>query len=321
MRTPLERIVVGSLAAVAVLVMVGVAVWTQVRPAADGAMADATGLPSAGAQPPAPDVAQSGTAAPAPAQRGAGMHAQAAMAAASQPLLPPVETPSESLRKVQRALGGGSPEEALSAGLSLLSCRHADQVANSAYQARDLAPLVPSEIRKKLDALGGVTTEQIERAQQEQRRCQVFDAAQLERTGELLRRAYEGGARVAPQAYLSWLQGDGKGEATPALIATLQAQVIASAEAGDITAIASAAYGSASDLGATPVQAQAYREAWLRIGEALNPGSAASTKNVFALMDQFRQVQPLTAEQQREVDTLVQKIVDAWHDRRRKGGG
>jgi hypothetical protein len=307
------------------LAAIGVAVWPHAQPAADSPAAGAqTGTQAWGSPSP---FALPASGVPASAAIGAGPSAAAkpgagapAWAAASQPLLPPVETPSESLRKVQLALGGGMPEDALAAGQALQFCAHAAAVADSMHQGRDLAPLAPPEIRKALDKLGAVTNEQIDRAEQERRRCQVFDAATLSRAGELLRKAYEGGAPGAATPYLSWLQGDGKGQATPALVATLQAQVRAAIEAGEMTALVPAAFGSASDLGATPVQGQAYREAWLRISDELNPGSAAATKTLLDSIDQLRHAAPLTAEQQREADALAQKIVDAWHARMHKGG-
>lgn len=307
------------------LAALGVAVWPHAQPAADSPAASAP----AGAQPwgspspfalPASGTQASATAAARPAAAAKPGASAAAGAAASRPPLPPVETPAESLRKVQLALGGGTPEEALAAGQTLQFCAHAPAVADSMHQGRDLAPLAPPEIKKALDKLGAVTNEQIDRAEQERRRCQVFDTATLSRAGELLRRAYEGGARGAATPYLSWLQGDGQGQATPVLIATLQAQVRASIEAGEMMALVPAAFGSASDLGATPVQGQAYREAWLRITDELNPGSAAATKTLFDSIDQLRHAAPLTAEQQREADALAQRIVDAWHERMKKGG-
>jgi hypothetical protein len=234
-----------------------------------------------------------------------------------------VEAPADSLRKVQLALGGGTPEEALAAALTLESCRHAASVAESMHRGRqELSPAVPPEIKKALDKMAPppATLEQLDRADQEQRRCQVFDAAMLSRSGELMRRAYEGGAQGAAISYLLWLQTDGKDQATPALIATLQAQVRASVEAGDFAAVAAAAYGPASTLAVTPVQVQAYREAWLRIGDELGMSGAAQTKNVFAAFDEMGHVQPLTPAQQRDADALAQQIVEAWRKRQHKGG-
>lgn len=309
-------------AAALALLGIGVALWPQARPAADS--------PSPSAQPSAQGWASplalpaSAASAPAAAEAGASTPARAvAMAAPSaplQPALPPVETPAESLRKVQLALGGGTPEEALAAGITLEFCKHAASIADSMHKGRDLSPLVPPEIKKTLDKLGPpATNEQIGRADQEQRRCQVFDTATLSRSGELLRRAYEGGAQGAAHVYLSWLQGDGKGQATPALVATVQAQVRASVEAGDPMTLVMAAHAPASNLGATPVQAQAYRDAWLRTFGEFDPGGAAKAKSSLAALDELRRVQPLTAEQQREADALAQKIVDAWHERMHTG--
>ena len=75
------------------------------------------------------------------------------MAAASQPprpsppALPPVETPADSLRKVQLALGGGTPEEALAAAATLEFCKHAGLIADSMHRGREeLSPLVPPEL-------------------------------------------------------------------------------------------------------------------------------------------------------------------------------
>jgi len=316
-------------AAAVALTAIGVAVWPHAHPVASGPAADAQAgaqawgspspfaLPASGA--PAPAAAGARTAAAAKPGASAPVWA-AAMAAASPPLLPPVETPSESLRKVQLALGGGTPEEALAAGLTLGTCAHAAQIADSMHQGRDLAPLAPPDIKKALDKLGPITNEQIERAEQEQRRCQVFDAATLGRVGELLRRAYDGGAHGATLPYLTWLQSDGKAQATPQLVATLQAQARASIEAGDLITLIPAAFGSGSSVGASPVQARAYRDAYLHISDELNPGSAAATKTLLEAIDQFRKPEPLTPEQQREADALAQKIVDAWRAHMKKGG-
>jgi hypothetical protein len=314
-------------AAALALLGIGVALWPQARPAADSPSPSAQAGAQGWASPSPFALPASAAAAPAVAPPGASTPARAVtMVAPSAPLrpaLPPVETPAESLRKVQLALGGGTPEEALAAAATLEFCKHAASIADSMHRGREeLSPLVPPEIRKSLDKMAPppATKEQMDRADQQQRSCQVFDAATLSRSGELLRKAYEGGAREAAQMYLLWLQGDGKDQATPALIATLQAQVRTSAESGDFMALGSAAFGSASALAATPVQMQAYRAAWLRMGEELNPGSTASTKNMFEALDELGRVQPLTAEQQREANALAQKIVDAWHARMHKGG-
>lgn len=235
--------------------------------------------------------------------------------------MPPVESGAESLRTVQLALSGGTAQEALTAAVTLESCAHADKVASDLLQGRDAVNWLPPELKKVFDKFPRVSDDMIDRAQRDQRRCQVFDAATLAGRGELYRKAYEGGAQGAALSYLRWLQMDGgQGKPDPELIVRLQAGARADAEAADLPTLASFAFGgllAAQQTGAGQVQMQAYREAYFRIVEEGAPGQAGSVRGFVSNLASLGPAEPaMTAQQQREAEALTRQILDAWHRHR-----
>jgi hypothetical protein len=252
--------------------------------------------------------------------------ATAVRPAASEPLLPPVESAAESLRKVQVALAGGTPQEDLVAAVTLDSCAHADKTADALLQSRDTMAQAPPEVKKMFEGLPPVSGAMIERAQGDQRRCQVFDAATLARRGELFQKAYEGGADGSALSYLNWLRSeDGpKDKADRELIGRVQASVRADAKAAELGVLASFAFTGAylaGQTGASLVEAQAYREAYLRITGEGGAANEASARALIAKLSVFVPKQPaLTPQQQSEADALTGQVVDAWHRRMHKGG-
>lgn len=293
------------------------AAWMATHRAADSSAA-------AGTSAAAPTPATVGVSAPAPLQAliaSAPSSAAAVLAAASAPLMPPVESAAESLRKVQLAWSGGSAQDDLVAAMTLESCAHADKTANDLVQGRDAVKWLPSEVRKILEKLPTVTDEAIARAQREQRRCQVFDAAALAGRGELYRKAFEGGAEGAALPYLGWLATDGAAnKPAPELAARLQAGVRADAQAADLSALAAFAFGgklAAEQAGADRVQASAYGEAYFRIVGEGSPAQAASARDMVSNLSLLGPAEPaMTAQQQQEADALARQVVDAWHRRR-----
>ena len=244
-----------------------------------------------------------------------------AVADASGPPMPPVETPAESLRKVQLALSGGTAEDDLMAALTLETCAHADKAATDLVQGRDAAKWLPPEVRKVLGNLPPVSDEMIARAQREQRRCQVFDAATLARRGEFYRRAYERGAAGAALPYLTWsTTDDASDRPDPELVARLQAGVRSDACAADLATLASFAFGgryTADKAGADAVQAHAYREAYFRISEETAHAPSPSARELAARLPMAGQAEPAMAEQQqRDAEALTREILASWHRRR-----
>jgi hypothetical protein len=307
-------------AAAALLLAGGAAVaWLYGgKPASEApvaAPAAAPGLPAARAEPASTAVAGL----PAPASS-----AQPAASGVAAPGLPAVaapasrESPAETLRKVQLALHGGSPEDALNAARTLQHCSAMSKVPEALFAVRDQPDLLPPPVKKMLKDMGGgdVTSEQIAHAQDEQRRCQVFDAATLARSDELLHKAYEGQAPGSAMAYLQSLQRpDATAKADPALVARLQADVRKAAQAGDpdtVMALAMGSTGGATDLGITPAQRLGYKHAALQIQEERFPGSGKAMQKVIDAISQMTPSAPLTAAQQREADALAQQVVDAW---------
>jgi len=234
--------------------------------------------------------------------------------------MPPVESAAESLRKVQLALSGGTAQEQFMAALTLESCAHADKIASDALQGRDTVKWLPPELKKVLDKLPQISDDMIDRAQREQRRCQVFDAATLAGRGELYRKAHEDGAQGAALSYLRWLQTDsGQGKPDPELIARLQAATRADAEAAEPPTLAFFAFGgspAAEQAGASQVQMHAYREAFFRITEEGARGQAPSARDIVSNLASLGSAEPaMTAQQQREAEALTRQILQVWHRR------
>ncbi|KQV55582.1 hypothetical protein ASC95_28985 [Pelomonas sp. Root1217] len=233
--------------------------------------------------------------------------------------LPEGESPTESLRKVQLGLNGGTAEDALKAAKTLQQCATAAKAPEALFAVRDQPDLLSANVKKAIKDMGGeegVSNEQIAHAQREQRRCQVFDAATLASSDELLQKAYDGKAAGAAMAYLQALQApDAKGKADPALIAKLQADVRQAAQAGDpdtLTALAMASGDAALGMGITPTQRNGYRNAYVQIQEERMPGMGKTMGKIVDAISQMIPSAPLTATQQREADALTKQVVDAW---------
>ncbi|HEY8880594.1 MAG TPA: hypothetical protein VIN03_23690 [Roseateles sp.] len=238
---------------------------------------------------------------------------------------PPKDVPGEALRKVQLALNGGSAVDALRAAHVLADCAQASQVVDALFTVRDQRREVPDAVRQIVDDPGGVTQEKIEQAQHEQRRCQVFDAGTLARRGELFQKAYEGGAQGSALSYLQWLQSpdDLSGRAgrkgDPALLARLQAEVRSAAESGDMSVLPVLAFATGDtgrQLGISPTQQQAFKEAWLLVLVDGVPGNVAQLRK--AIDAQFAPSAPLTSAQQSEADALTKRVFDAWRRSNRR---
>jgi hypothetical protein len=248
--------------------------------------------------------------------------ASAIAKAASVFAVPPVESAAESLRKVQLGLSGGSAQDALVAAITLESCVHADEAANSLVQGRSPQGELPAPVKKLMDSLGPISDAQIARAQADQRRCQAFDAATLARRGELYQKAYDGGAQGAAISYLTWLtHGAAKDQADPDTIDRVRAAVRADALAADLGTLANFVYGgryTADAAGAGPEQVQAYREAYYRIIDEGMPGQSSAARTLVANLAALGPPEPaLSARQQHDAETLARRIVDAWHRARR----
>lgn len=306
----------------AVAVAVAGAVWLQMHRPPSEATAAADAAPSPTPAQPAASAEITGT------EAMALPHATQASARPT-PSAPPTpgkttagaqsweESPAESLRKVQQALNGGSPDEVLAAAATLQHCSTASKGPDALFAIRDQPDQLAPPIKKMLEDMGGgagVTNEQIAFAQREQRRCQVFDAATMSRRGELYQRAYEGGAAGSAIAYLQWLQDPIEHKVTdPALIAKLQADARKAAEAGDSNSLmAFAMNGSDGAYGTTPTQRLAYKNAWLAIQEERAPGSSKGMEKMIDAVAGMIPQTPLSAAQQREAATLTQQVVDAW---------
>ena len=297
----------GSWLAVVAVVALG-AGWLAWRasPSEARASAPAGALPAAagpGALPPP---------VPSPA-RVASAEAKPAAAAPNSPAsAPPRDSAADLLRKVQVGLDG-SAIQSLEAANVLQSCAHAAESAEGMRSARELWSMVPAFIKKFVDSLGGISDEQVERAQDDARRCQVFDEATLARRGELFRKAYEGGAPASAVPYLIWLTHDGQGQADAATTAQLQAEVRNLAQAGDFATLAAFAFTvEPQTYGASPVEREAYKQAWLRIIRDGDPAVAASNAELIAKLERLSRASPLTAQQQQQAQAMAQKVYDSY---------
>jgi hypothetical protein len=228
----------------------------------------------------------------------------------------PSTSPADDLRKVQQALDGGTPKQALEAANLLSACPHADQMVEAMYTARDQST---PESRQLNQATGH---DPIAWTQDLQRRCQFFDAATLAHRGELFKKAYEGGAEGAALSYLLWLNSDGKQEANPELVGKLQREARQAAESGDFMALVPYAYAfDGTQLGASPMQRQAYKEALFQItGELSGDAAAMASRASMDSLEKMIGTPPLSAEQQREADALAKQVVDNWRKLHGKGG-
>lgn len=235
----------------------------------------------------------------------------------------PIGSLADALRKVQQTLDGpATPQEMLEAAAMLGACQGAEVAVESMVALRD-QPSPGWELHKKRYGLSD--SEQIQQQQDFQRSCQVFDAAALARRGELLKGAYEGGAKDSALPYLLWLNESGQA-GDPELRGKLQREAREMVEAGDFMGLLH--YSHAFDpapLGINEVQRQAYKEARMRIaremsGVAMEKATRASMDSTEKMMAQLGALPPpLSPQQQREADALAQQVLEAWRKRQDKG--
>lgn len=236
----------------------------------------------------------------------------------------PSKQPEIDLRKVQLALEGNtSPADARQAASILSICQGANAAADMAYKLRDQGDATWRQLEKHT----GFSAEKfIEVSQDTVRRCQVFDAATLARKGELLKHAYEGGAKDAALDYLVWLRAENKRAVDPALLSELQRDARRSAEDGNFEALVVFSQTFDPTLGITLVQRQAYKEARFLI-EAETSGQAMATASREA-MEKFEKAmtqwspapRTLSAEEQREADSVTARVLAAWRKHHGRGG-
>lgn len=319
--------------AIAALAALGAAAWWFGRgpvpeaplpgPQAQASQA-ASGVAPAGPAPAASTAASAAPAQAAAARSSAPDHGAMAKKAMEQAL-----SPAEALRKVQLAIGGGTPKEVLEAAQLLQACSYSQGSVEALHAMRDRPDDMPEATKKMMDGFGGVTNETIEFAQRHARQCQAFDAATMARRNELFQRAWEGGAEGGAAAYLGALQNPmEKQKADPALIAKLQADVRKAAAGGDADALlqmATATGDSAQGLGVTPVQRAGYKAAWKIIQDEKFPGvnmGAVMEKTLAPVFDLVKPAKPLTAAEQAAADALAQQVLEAWRRKRKddKGG-
>lgn len=238
-------------------------------------------------------------------------------------------SPAEALRKVQQALGGGTPQEALEAAHLLAGCSYSQGSVETLHAMRDRPNEMPEVTKKMVDGFGGITNETIEFAQRQARQCQAFDAATMARRNELFQRAWEGGAEGGAAAYLGALQNPmEKVKADPALIARLQADMRKAAAGGEPSSLLQMALATgdgAQGLGVTPVQQAGYKAAWKAIQDEKFPGSnmgAIMEKSMAPVFEMVKPAKPLTAAEQAAADALAQQVIEAWRRKPKsdKGG-
>ncbi|HEY9105120.1 MAG TPA: hypothetical protein VIN58_00470 [Roseateles sp.] len=310
--------------------VIGVGTWLHKRPpAAEAPLPDPqaqASQPASSAAPAVPAPVASMAAPAAPAQTPASAPDYGAMARKAQEQ---ALSPADALRKVQLALGGGTPKEVLEAAQLLQGCAQSRGSVEALHAMRDRPDDTPEIAKKMLEGTGGVTNELLDHAQREARRCQVFDAATMARRNELFQRAWEGGAEGGAAAYLSALQNPmEKVKADPALIAKLQADVRKAAAGGDANALlqmAMATGDSAQGLGVTPVQQAGYKAAWKAIQDEKFPGANVGTvmeKTLAPVFNLAKPAKPLTAAEQAAADALAQQVLEAWRRKQKeeKGG-
>lgn len=241
--------------------------------------------------------------------------------APAQPLSALASDPSASddLRKVLLAFeDDATPGQARRAADMLGRCEHADASVEFAYQVRDQG----GPLRKAFENGVGSVEQRIKESQDMQRRCQIFDAATLARRGELLRRAYEGALPGMALQYLYWLNAHPGQAGAPELVGKLQREVRQTAEEGDVDTLMAYTH-SFGALGETAMQRQAYKEAWLRImAERAGPEATQESRELRENFEKgMRQGRwaplALSAAEQREVDALTERVVEAWRQRHR----
>lgn len=220
---------------------------------------------------------------------------------------------AQDVAKVQRALAGGTPDEALNAAQLLRNCARADREVRQLFEARDQQPwfvakLVEFGIGSSLDSM-------IQSAQTLQRDCQVFDAAMHARTGALFEQAHAGGAAGSALSYLGWLLREGAEAPPAALKGRLQREIRAEAEAGDLVAVMSLGVtGDPESLGLSAVDRAGFERAWRLIVDGENgSGSADEFYGPMLKLLRFARDAPpeLTPSQQAEAEALAQRVYAA----------
>ena len=315
--------------------VIGVGTWLHKRPPAaeaplPGPQTQASQATS-GVAPaePAPVVSTAASAAPAQAAAARASASAPDYGAMAKKAWEQSRSPAEALRKVQLALGGGTPKEVLEAAQELQGCSYGTGSVEALHAMRDRPSEMPEGTKKMVEGFGGITNETIRHAESEARRCQVFDAATMARRNELFQRAWEGGAEGGAAAYLSALQNPmEKVKADPALIARLQADVRKAAAGGDpdsLLQMALATGDSAQGLGVTPVQQAGYKAAWKTIQDEKFPGVNMGTileKSMAPVFEMAKSAKPLTAAEQAAADALAQQVIEAWRRKHKddKGG-
>jgi len=249
---------------------------------------------------------------------------QPASAAAPPPSLRTPPSPSDELGTVLFALEpGAAPSDARKAATILARCEGANTAVQFALSLRDPG----SPAREQFDKIPGFDVERwIKDAQDTQKRCQPFDTATLARRGELLKRAYEGGAPGVAFDYLLWLNANPNQAVAPDMLGKLQREVRHDAEEGDFETLLLYNHAFVSTLGATAVQRRAYKEALFRIQTEMSGPEAAkasrdSMEDVEKMLGQQGLGPPaLSTDEQREANALAERVVAAWRKRRSEGG-
>lgn len=223
---------------------------------------------------------------------------------------------TEDLTKVQRALAGSSPAEALQAAQLLTRCANSDRDVQGLFEARDQQPWIFAKL-----GIGLGIDQMIENAQTLQRDCQVFDAAAHARAGALFEQAYVGGAAHSALSYLRWLQREGADAPPAALTAELQRQIRAEAEAADFgTLMALALTQDPQSLGLGAADKAGFERAWHRAQEADlgKEGAGKAWGPMLRVLKFFGETTPeLTPAQEAQAEALAQRVFAA-HERRKE---
>lgn len=231
-------------------------------------------------------------------------------------VLDALNAPPEAVLRVRQALEGGDPGAAMEAAAILTQCAHVEAQVNTTFAARDQQS---PALMRALNWMGARIEHAIVAAMTVQRHCQMFDAPTIARRGDLYRRAYEGQVQGAAIGYLRWLRESGRFDAEGSLVGKLQGELRTAAEAGDTEVLMAYALAfDLPDLGITPVEKEAYKQAWLRI-QAQVPAEAAAPAVLRALpdiMDKLSSNVPLNAEQKSKADDLANRVLAAYLRRR-----
>lgn len=236
------------------------------------------------------------------------------------------------LSRVQNALSNGSPKDALQAATTLGMCAAVLKAAE--YEAHaGITGMSPEQSRQMLsdkekrifDSMKIDTTSLSEGASSFDRtfrQCQALDAQTLSKQGDLLARAFEGGAPDSAAPYLSWLRHEDSGKnANPSLMNQLRTEVERAAEDGQILTLQRFVFGTQAmslEDGFTAVQHEAYRNAYLRIIGEADPNGAASLARLSVGMGQLALSRiELTEQEKQQASLLTDKILANFHNKRK----